>query len=207
MESMMRIPNEVHTAGPWRIAEIAPDFLLEDAWALPAHGRAEDFDLLLDALTKVVPGESLNLPARVLWGVRDLLGKWFGLGEVSAATAATGLPIPGSSDTSLTQRLPEDLRGSVEGIDFGSLPFKPVFRTSDEFAAEISNATVHGILHLVWVPDGSGAYQGRMGVYVSPRGRFGRAYLAFIKPFRYAIVYPALMRTIERRWAELVAQS
>jgi hypothetical protein len=40
---------------------------------------------------------------------------------------------------------------------------------------------------------------------VKPRGRFGQAYMALIKPFRYLIVYPALMRHIERAWTERVA--
>jgi hypothetical protein len=40
-----------------------------------------------------------------------------------------------------------------------------------------------------------------MAVYVKPRGTFGRAYMALIKPFRYLIVYPALMRQFERAWS------
>jgi hypothetical protein len=40
-----------------------------------------------------------------------------------------------------------------------------------------------------------------MTVYVKPRGAVGKAYMAFIKPFRYAIIYPALMRYLERTWA------
>jgi hypothetical protein len=39
-----------------------------------------------------------------------------------------------------------------------------------------------------------------MAVYVKPRGRLGKGYMALIKPFRYWIVYPALMRQIERAW-------
>jgi hypothetical protein len=35
---------------------------------------------------------------------------------------------------------------------------------------------------------------------VKPNGLFGRAYMAAIKPFRHLIVYPGLMRTIERGW-------
>ena len=34
----MRLPNSVHESGPWRIREIAPDFIVEDVWALPAEG-------------------------------------------------------------------------------------------------------------------------------------------------------------------------
>ena len=36
----MKIPNAQHESGPWRIREVAPDFILEDAWALPAYGDA-----------------------------------------------------------------------------------------------------------------------------------------------------------------------
>jgi len=35
---------------------------------------------------------------------------------------------------------------------------------------------------------------------VKPAGLFGTAYMAAINPFRYLIVYPALMRQIEREW-------
>ena len=55
-------------------------------------------------------------------------------------------------------------------MDFGSLPFVPLYRTDDEFAAEISNQTVHGVMHLAWVDQGEGRYQGQMAVYVKPRG-------------------------------------
>jgi hypothetical protein len=64
---------------------------------------------------------------------------------------------------------------------------------------------VHAVLHLAWVEQGDGRYQGQMAVYVKPRGRFGQAYMTFIKPFRYLIVYPALIRHIERAWTERAA--
>ncbi len=41
-----------------------------------------------------------------------------------------------------------------------------------------------------------------MAVYVKPNGLLGNAYMAAIKPFRYLVVYPQMMRTIERRWHE-----
>ena len=41
-----------------------------------------------------------------------------------------------------------------------------------------------------------------MAVYVKPRGAFGKAYMAFIKPFRLLIVYPALTRQVERQWKD-----
>ena len=39
----MRVPNTAHTSRPWRIHDIAPDFELEDVWALPTPGGPDDF--------------------------------------------------------------------------------------------------------------------------------------------------------------------
>ena len=74
--------------------------------------------------------------------------------------------------------------------------------SDDEFAAEISNQTVHGVMHVAWVGrDSDDDHEAQMAVYVKPRGRFGQAYMAFIKPFRYLIVYPALQRQLARTWS------
>ena len=70
----------------------------------------------------------------------------------------------------------------------------------DEFAAEIANRTMHGVLHLGWVPDGAGTYHGQMAVLVNPDGLLGHAYMAAIRPFRHLIVYPAMIGRIERGW-------
>src|SRR5918995_1836455 len=37
----VRLPNAAHTSRPWRIHELAPDFRLEDVWALPTPGRPD----------------------------------------------------------------------------------------------------------------------------------------------------------------------
>jgi len=59
---------------------------------------------------------------------------------------------------------------------------------------------VHGVIHLAWADRSQGHYQSEMAVYVKPRGVLGRGYMAFIKPFRYWIVYPALMRWMRQTW-------
>ncbi len=192
----MRVPNAAHETRPWRIREIAPDFTVEDVWALPVHGGPEDFQALLEVMASSLDLTKGKSPAAgALMRVRLLLGSCFGWDE-----SAGELPIPGTNESSLTARLPQDLRGTAADLPLGSLPFAPVYRTSTEAAAELSNRTVHGVVHLAWADQGDGRYQGQMTVYVKPRGRFGQAYMAFIKPFRYAIVYPALMRQIERAW-------
>jgi hypothetical protein len=197
----VRLPNSAHEAGPWRIREIAPDFTVEDVWALPVEGGAQDFEALVDIAVSSDPARAESGPARALWSLRDRLGGWFGLGRISEETESDELPIPGTNETSLSGRLPDDLRGTANGLTFASLPFEPLYRTDDEFAAEISNRTVHGVMHLAWADRGEGTYQGQMAVYVKPRGQLGRGYMALIRPFRHWIVYPALMRQIERAWA------
>jgi hypothetical protein len=198
----MKLPNAAHESRPWRIREITSDFILEDVWALPAYGNAEDFEALLEYMAASDPAEAESLPTRFLWNLRDRLGSWFGLGRVSAPAGddEAELTIPGTSEASLAERLPDDLRDTVADVDFGSLPFVPLYRTETEFAAEVSNRTVHGVMHLAWADQGDGRYQAQMAVYVIPHGALGKAYMALIKPFRYWIVYPALMRQIERQW-------
>jgi hypothetical protein len=199
----MRLPNSAHESQPWRIREITPDFTLEDVWGLPVDGGAEDFPALIEMAVSGDPANAKSLPTRALWQLRDRLGNWFDLGRISAPADGTGpggLPIPGTNGTSLAARLPDDLRDTAADVHFTSLPFTPLYRTDDEFAAELSNKTVHGVMHLAWVEQSEGRYRGQMAVYVKPRGLFGKGYMALIKPFRYLIVYPALTRQFEREW-------
>lgn len=182
----MRLPNAAHQSRPWRIREIAWDFTLEDVWALPAKGGAEDFQRLLEQTASFDPAKVESVPARALWALRDRLGRWCGIGRISA-------PIDHVGEDSLSGRLPEDLRDTTGDLQFASLPFSPLYRTDVEFAAELSNRTVHGVMHLAWVDQGEGRYRGQMAVYVKPRGRLGKGYLALIRPFRHRVVYPALI--------------
>jgi hypothetical protein len=201
---IVRIPNEVQLSQPWRIHSVVHDFTLEDVWRLPAvSGNMADFASVIDMVTRSDPVNADSAPTRFLWGVRDRLGNWFDLGRIST-TAGTEkrLPIPGTREFTLADRLPSDLRGSADEVHFDHLPFVPLYRTEDEFAAEISNQTVHGVMHVAWVGrDSDDDHEAQMAVYVKPRGRFGQAYMAFIKPFRYLIVYPALQRQLARTWS------
>ncbi len=66
------------------------------------------------------------------------------------------------------QPAPDDLRATAAGVDFLAQPFVPLYRTDDEFAAELSNRTIHAVMHLAWAEQASGDYQGQMAVYVNP---------------------------------------
>jgi hypothetical protein len=194
----MRLPNAEHERHPWVIAEIAPDFRLLDAWRLPAQGERDDFGALIETLAHVDPaGGSGSGATRALFALRYRLGELFGWDD----DASRALPIPGCAEASLKARVPEQLRDDTTSpAQVSSTRFVPIYRTDDEWAAEISNGTVHAVMQLAWVERGDGLYQGEMGIYVKPRGRLGEAYMALIGPFRHLIVYPALMRQIERAW-------
>ncbi|SDL46387.1 Protein of unknown function [Lentzea albidocapillata subsp. violacea] len=199
----MRVPNDVLKTQRWVISDIVHDFEVEDVWALPIDGGPDDFDNVIGLMAAMDFPGSAPLPVRVLWGIRDLLGRLFGLGRVSTSAddAGTWPPVPGTGEPSLSVRVPAELRDTSTDSRLTDKPFRPMYRTGTEFAEEISNRTMYGVMHLAWVDQGGGRYQGQMTVYVKPRGAAGRAYMALIKPFRYAIVYPALMRYIERSWA------
>ena len=62
-------------------------------------------------------------------------------------------------------------------------------------------------MQLTWVETTAGRYHGEMAVYVKPRGTLGTLYMAAIAPFRHLIVYPALMREIERAWNARIVQA
>ena len=189
----MMLPDTAHTSRPWRIHEIAADFRLEDVWALPTPGGPNDFPRLVEQFASTDPGQTLPRAARILWALRWKLGELFGWDDED-----DGL---GSRVATLRDRLPEDLRDAPTGPDSDSLPFRSVYLLENEWAAEIANRTMHGVMHVGWVPDGHGGYRGQMAVLVKPNGRFGAAYMAAIRPFRHLIVYPPLMRLIERKWS------
>jgi hypothetical protein len=188
----MRLPDHEHTSRPWRIHELTRDFRLEDVWALPPQGGREDFAVLVERFASGDPTNGSPGLTRALWAIRWKLGHLLGWDRPDA-----GL---GSRVMTLRDRLPEDLRDAEAGPTFDALPFRSVYLLEDEWAAEIANRTMHGVMHLGWVPDGSGDYRGQMAVLVKPNGLLGTAYMAAINPFRHLLVYPAMMRRMERQW-------
>jgi hypothetical protein len=191
----MRLPATAHTDRPWRIHELAPDFQLEDVWALPTPGGPDDFERLMRRFTVADPDAPALMSSKVgrfLMALRWKLGALLGWDRDNS-----GL---GTRVQTLRDRLPADLAEGPRGPELQGVPFQSVFLTDNEWAAEIANGTVHAVLHLGWVPDHNGGYRGQMAVLVKPNGHLGTAYMALIKPFRYLWVYPDLLRTIGRGW-------
>ena len=188
----MRLPNSAHISRPWRIHEFTRDFRLEDVWALPTPGGPDDFPRLVQMLASSDPSHSSSGAARTLFAIRWKVGKLLGW---DGPEASLGSRVP-----TLRDRLPPDLRDAPSGPDFQGLPFTSLYLLDDEWAAEIANRTMHGVMHIGWVPDETGGYRGQMAVYVKPNGLFGTAYMAAIRPFRHLVVYPQMMRETGRNW-------
>jgi hypothetical protein len=187
----MKLPNTAHTSRPWRIHDLTRDFRLEDVWALPTPGGPDDFPRLVEGIATSEPSQGRSRVVGALFAIRWRLGELLGWDD-----ADDGL---GSRVPTLRDRLPADLRDGPTGPDF-ALPFTPLYLTGDEFAAEIANKTMHGVMHLGWVPDERGGYRGQMAVLVKPNGLFGDAYMAAIRPFRHLLVYPPMIEEIGRTW-------
>ena len=195
----MRLPNTAHTCRPWRIHELTADFRLEDVWELPTPGGLDDFPRLVQLMASGDPSQGSSRAARTLWAIRWKVGNLLGW---DGPDAGLGSRVP-----TLRDRLPADLRGAPSGPDFGALPFSSLYLIDDEFAAETANRTTHGVMHIGWVPDQSGGYRAQIAVLVKPNGLFGAAYMAAIRPFRHLIVYPAMLRGIERAWSPRAQRS
>ena len=193
----MTLPKAVHESRPWRIHEVVADFRLEDVWDLPTPGGPDDFPRLVDLMVAADPAHSPSPVARALFETRWRIGRLLGWDDPDETL--------GSRVSALREALPADLR-ATDPPGFAALPFSPLYLLGDEFAAEIANRTMHGVMHLGWVPDGGGGYRGEMAVYVKRNGIFGTAYMAAITPFRH-LLYPLLLRQLGRRWAESSARS
>jgi Protein of unknown function (DUF2867) len=188
----VQLPDTAHTSRPWRIHELTRDFRLEDVWALATPGGRDDFPQLVEGIASGDPARGSSRAARALWAIRWKVGRLLGWDDPDA-----GL---GSRVTTLRDRLPPDLREAPSGPDFAALPFSSLYLLRDEWAAEIANRTMHGVVHVGWVPDGSGGYRGQLAVLVKPNGLLGIGYMAAIRPFRHRIVYPLMLRQIEQAW-------
>ncbi|WP_406096018.1 DUF2867 domain-containing protein [Streptomyces sp. NBC_01013] len=196
--SHLRLHPTDHTSRPWRIHEIAGDFRLEDVWELPTPGGPDDLHHLAQQMADGKDGkdgpDGGNPVGRFLFAVRWKLGSLLGWDKPESGV--------GGRVATLRDRLPDDLRDGPRGPEFAAARFTSVFQTHDEWAAEYANGTMHGVLHIGWVSDGSGGYRGQMAVLVKPNGRLGSLYMLGIRPFRYLGVYPALLRSIGREWRE-----
>lgn len=185
----MRLPDSAHTTRPWRIHELTAEFRLEDVWGVSVIDTPDDFPAGAEFIASFDPSHSSSRLVRTLFAIRWKVGVLLGWDD-----SDTGMRMP-----TLLDRMPADLR-ERPGPRFDALPFTSLYLLDDEFAAEIANKTMHGVMHIGLVAaDGASGYRTQMAVLVRPNGLFGNAYMAAIKPFRH-LIYPLLLGEMESVW-------
>ena len=187
----MKSTAGAHRRHPWTVHRLAADFEVIDVWRFEVASGALSFERFLDAFwaeMQIAEGWSLSR-------LRVAIGKLAGWDE-----APNSLPIPGCSESSVAERLSieEQAKNRVPAGAPSPLPVaavRAVYCFDDEALYEVSNDTVHALLHLGAVDGGDV----ELAVYIKSRGAFTRLYMAAITPFRHLIIYPRLITRVERR--------
>src|SRR5262245_46109228 len=188
----MRIDPGDFRACPLRVHALLHDVPLEDAWAIPLSGGGAG-RTVRDLRAVMVAGREAAPPVvRGLFQLRGRIGALFGWDHqrpawnaesyaerLSAADRARSLIAPGTPDGN----------------------FRILYRFEDEQLSELRNATVHAFASLSIRPT-PGGYLAYLGVFVQPVHRFTRLYMRAIAPFRRLVVYPAIIRQMQRAWVE-----
>jgi len=191
----MRLDPSEFRARALRAHALLHDVPLEDAWAVPLSGGGA-VRTIEDVRATMVKGVAAA-PAVVqgLFWLRTRAGALFGWDHQRAVWSAE----------SYTDRLsPADRAKSLVAPGTPDGHFRLLYQFEDEQLSELRNSTVHAFLSLSIRP-APGGYLAYLGVFVRPVSRFTGLYMAAIKPFRRLIVYPALIRAMQKAWAERFA--
>ena len=183
----MRVSPAEYLSLPLRAHELLRDVPLYDVSVVDLPGGGAGRTVAnVRALEKAAgPG----LVARVLFGVRCLLGRMFGWDRD-----------PMRPEHSLASRLSErDRRESDVAPGTADGEFSALYRFPGEAVSEIRNATVQGYVCTALART-AGGYRLYFAVYVLPVSWITRPYLLLIEPFRRFLLYPAMLRRVRRAW-------
>ena len=191
----MRIDPGEFRARTLRVHALLKDVPIEDVWAIPLRGGGagrtiHDLRPIFRAGVEAAP--------RVIQGLFRLRGR-------VGALLGWDVKRPAWSTESYARRLTVTDRAQsavAPGTADGRLTLLYLFE--DEQLSELRNATVHAFssLSIRQTPDGYLAY---WAIFVQPVTRFTRLYMTAIAPFRRLVVYPAIIRKVQRAWAESYA--
>ena len=186
----MRIDPGEFRARPLRVHALLHDVPLEDAWAVPLAGGGAG--RTLDDVRAVMADELASAPAPVqaLFRLRTRVGRLLGWDRPRAAW----------DDESFARRLtPADRARSRVAPGTPDGRFRILYRFDDEQLGELRNATVHAFVSLS-IAEAPAGYTAFLGVFVRTVHRSTGLYMAAIAPFRRLIVYPAIIRGMQRTW-------
>jgi hypothetical protein len=187
----------LHESNPWRVHDLASDFRLLDVWRVPI--RTEPGRRSFERFFRVFMDNGVqtgSLAADALFRLRSALGKWFRWDEPQ--------PIPGDPRASVADRLTGEDRAANRIANVVAPPkpvaFHPIYLFDEEALLEITNRTIHALLHVSFVNADGGRRDAALAVYTKSRGVLSDVYMAAIGPFRHWIVYPALTKRLALQW-------
>lgn len=187
----MRYPNDDFQQLDLRVHAVLTTPRLVDVWDIPLANGGQDRSLAdVLALFDGAPHD-VNPLVRGLFRLRRAVGKLLRWDAPSPV-----LPPPDS----YVHRLPDDVvAASLDAVGRIQGPVRILYRLENELLAEVINATVHAFISfsLFVRDDGYVAY---LAVYTIHTKWWTRYYMLAIEPFRRWMVYPSLVKTLQKRW-------
>jgi hypothetical protein len=179
-------------AKDFRVTSYLADVPLHDVWVFHLRGGGEELTLVdaQEILASQSPFEA-NTAVAFLAGFRMLLGAVLGWDDEEYF----------DTSASYVNRLTEEDRSrTLEEPGTGEGMFRTVYSFENETLAEMMNRTAHAFFCMALEPaaDGHTMY---WAIYVRETSGFTPIYMALIDPFRRRIVYPGIVRSVERSWA------
>ncbi len=176
----------------FRVNSFLADVPLHDVWVFRLRGGRDG--LTLQDAQEVLAGQSpleANTAVATLVAVRMFVGGLLGWDDESYF----------DSSTSYVNRLTAaDRSRTLEQPGAGDGLFKTVYTFENEELAEMMNRTAHAFFCMAIEPAEDG-YRMYWAIYVRETSAFTSRYMSFIDLFRRYIVYPAIVRGVERAWA------
>ena len=188
----MRVDPAAFRALDLRVHRFLEDVPLHDVWRVELRdiGEPADIQRVRDLLWR--PGTiRVGGATKVLFAVREWLGRLFGWDREPIDTPQRSY-LSRLTDTDRAQTLVPP--GTAEG------PFRVMYVFPSEAVSEVINRTVHAFSCFALVPGSGEGHLLYWAVYVRPVGVVTRAYMALIDPFRRWVVYPSILRRIQRGW-------
>jgi hypothetical protein len=203
------LDKKKHYDYSWKVHKIAKDFKLLDVWEFPIladKSKGQDLALFLKIVQDKQKYDLKNgisprlLMAGFLVVLRNFMAKIFPIDK-----DVNTLPIPGCKETSLRERLSREdqeknlAEQEIKGNE-KKRGFRVVYLYENESLWELSNNTVHALMHLGWVCKYDNYFTARLAVYAKTRGWLGYLYMKLIMPFRRHIIYPVTMNYVKAKW-------
>ncbi len=175
-----------------RVNSFLADVPLHDVWVFHLRGGRDG--LTLSDVQEVLAAQSpleANTAVAALVGVRMAVGGLLGWDDETYFDRSASY-VNRLTDNDRSRTLEEP--GAGDGL------FKTVYTFENEQLAEMMNRTAHAFFCMAIEPAADG-YTMYWAIYVRETSAFTPIYMSLIDLFRRSIVYPAIVRSVERAWA------